>query len=219
LIFDYLVIAGGKAPNSAYIRKLLKISKNIITVDRGARAALKLKIKPLLHVGDGDSFSASEVKKLKPKSIISLDKMKEFSDLEFALRQLDESKTKLVIGAHLDFENRPDHGFLNLLLLVTSKNIIFADENNWITALTPMSRFSFSPPKGTPFSIAPLKMSKIWITGSGYDVKGEPFMYYTQGLSNFSKQKQISVKSQRSALIFVSSDITKTKIDGSVLAR
>jgi thiamine pyrophosphokinase len=219
LTFDYLIIAGGKLPDSRCIRKLIKLCRQIVTVDAGAKGLFKLRVKPLLHVGDGDSLTKTELQKLKPKSTLVLSPRKNLSDLEFALQQLSPIKTKLVIGAHQDSEGRPDHGFLNLLLLMHSKNIFFADEKNWITNLSANSPLSFTSAKNTIFSIGLLRNSKLWIEGSAYDIKGVCFKSQTQGLSNISRKHRVRIKSESPGLLFVSSDITKTKIDGPVLRR
>jgi len=219
LRFDYLVIAGGRPPSPSYLKKLVKIAKDVVTVDGGGKALLALKIRPLLHVGDDDSLEPSEFKRLKPRAVLKLNTKKNYSDLEFALRQLDPSKSKLVIGGHIDSDDRPDHGFFNLLLLTKMTSVIFADEKNWITNLSPMAPLTFSVPKATLFSIALLKKSKLWIDGSAFDVNGKFLRYQTEGLSNISRSHQVCVETSGTGLVFVSSDITKTKIDGTLLAR
>jgi thiamine pyrophosphokinase len=214
LTFDYLIFAGGRLPALSFTKKLIGISQNIVTVDRGAELALRLRVRPLLHVGDGDSFSFSKLKKLKAQAVMELSPDKCISDLEFTLNQLDPLKTKVVIGAHNDFEARPDHGFLNLLLLSEFKNLYFADEKVWATGLVPEREFSFSARKNSIFSIAGLgHPMTAAISGSAYDSKAKVFENTTQGLSNLTRSKWTRVKVTSPALLFVSSNLLQTIID------
>jgi thiamine pyrophosphokinase len=175
--------------------------------------ALSLRAKPLLHVGDGDSFSAAQLKKLRPSSIIKLNKKKNYSDLEFCLRNLDSFKSKLIIGAHVDDQFQPDHGFLNLMLLSQIQNAVMADEKNWIVSLIPNRELSFYPSKPSRFSLAVFGGGKVSISGAVFNLKGKSLENMTQGLSNVTKNTRVRIKTQNVALIFVSSDITKTRID------
>ncbi len=214
MTFDYLIFAGGQLPSLNFTKRLIKICRNIITVDRGAELALKLKVRPLLHVGDGDSFSVSRLKKLRASAVLELSPKKCISDLEFALNQLGQAKTKVVIGAHNDLEARPDHGFLNLLLLSRFKNLYFADEKIWATGLVPKREFSFSAKKNSIFSIAGLgNPFKASISGSAYDSKSKAFENTTQGLSNLTRSEWTRVKATSPALLFVSSNLLQTNID------
>jgi thiamine pyrophosphokinase len=216
LSFEYLIIAGGEIPPLSYIRKLIKISKKIVTVDRGAHCALKLKIKPLLHIGDHDSFSESLIRKLKSQSVIHLDKNKSVSDLEFALESLNIAtceKPILVIGAHKSHEKRSDHAYINMVLLQRSNNIYFSDEKNWITTIPSAMTFRFKTKKNAIFSLVTIGQRENAVNIQGAKFNGKLNLKKpSQGLSNVTK-RSIRILTQHKTLLFVSSDLTQDKID------
>jgi thiamine pyrophosphokinase len=183
-----------------------------VTVDGGADIALKLRIRPLLHVGDGDSFAAPLLDRLKPQATIILNKKKSISDLEFALRELPEESSKLVAGAHSDNDDRPDHALINLVLLSKMQRTIFVDEKNWAAAIFPQRELRFSTPQKTLFSVVDLKgPSEISIRGAEWSGNKKLFKYVSQGLSNRTQAHTVKVRASRGGLLIVHSDLLRCR--------
>jgi thiamine pyrophosphokinase len=212
LVFDYLIIAGGLRPPQNFLKKLLPLSYNLITVDSGVHAIKNFRIRPTLHVGDNDSAHESVIKKVRPKVRITLPQKKSVSDLEYTLQELPKNSMKLIVGAHRDHEGRPDHAFVNLLLASGCPQVFFVDETMWITSLKPKKLFEFSVIKSTLFSVVGFEKNRLTIKGSQYDIKNRPLKTPSMGLSNITKQKWVTVCARRPALLFVKASIFNSKL-------
>ncbi len=209
--FDYLVIAGGKVPDQKFCRQVMRRSTHLVTVDRGIVVAKNLKLKPILHVGDGDSVDSNMVSKVNPTSVIKLPPKKAISDLEYAINLLPKTSKKIVLGAHRDHEGRTDHLYVNLLIAQKYPNLVLADENNWITSIS-RSKLSFSVSKKTLFTVTSFNRSKISVKGSEYNLKNKVFYHPSLGLSNRTLDEWVQIQSRGLALIFVSSNILNARV-------
>jgi thiamine pyrophosphokinase len=207
--FDYLIIAGGLCPPDKSIREFERMAVHTVTVDRGIYAAKKLKIYPLLHVGDDDSASPSAVKAAHAQAAIKLPKRKSVSDLEYALQSLPKNSRKLVIGAHRDHEGRTDHLFVNLMLVPNYPGMVYADEYGWITS-PEGTGVRFSAPENTVFTLVTFTKTAAHISGARYNLRGKILATPTMGLSNQTKGRWTHVRTRSPALLFVSSPLNKT---------
>lgn len=202
--FDYLVIGGGEVPRKEFLNRLASLCSNVVTVDRGADAALRMGAKPDLHVGDDDSFRGSP--RFHPLKRVRLNNRKSLSDLEYALRLLPKKAKVLVVGGHRDHEHRTDHVFVNLMIVARYPHVILADEKMWIQKIkTPKAVFQFK--KGTTFSVVSLSPAAMTIEGASFSLKKKTVKNPSVGLSNVSLGRTIVVKTRGPALIFVAENI------------
>lgn len=206
--FDYLIIAGGKLPSAFFLKKTLHLGSRFVAVDRGFDTFKKLKIKPDIFVGDGDSVSSKPV----AKKMILLPSRKSISDLEFAIKSLPTSASKLILAAHQDSEERSDHALVNLLLALKYKNIFFVDENSWMMGLQ-NQKIKFKIASSKTFTLtSPFKV-RVKIQGARYTLSNVVLQTPTHGLSNqtlVNKWTTLSVKGR--ALLFVNQSWSKSKI-------
>jgi thiamine pyrophosphokinase len=209
--FDYLVIGGGEIPRMGFLKKLASFCSNVVTVDRGAFAALRMGAAPVLHVGDDDSFFGAKKRLLRAKKTIKLDPKKSVSDLEYALQLLPKNSKIIVVAAHRDHEHRTDHVFINLLAAIKYTNITLVDEEMWIQKLkTP--KIILDLKAKTVFSIVPLSPLRITIDGARYPLKNKIFKNPSVGLSNESLGRPMTIKARGPALIFVVENILSSAL-------
>ncbi|MBI3557413.1 MAG: thiamine diphosphokinase [Deltaproteobacteria bacterium] len=180
-----------------------------IAVDGGLKHFRKLKLKPMLWVGDGDSISRGEVGKLKCKKI-RLPKAKDYSDFEYALHLAGKAfldgeweGNVVLVGAQ---GGRFDHELGNLLVVQTWMQdlaraagpdncpglVSYGPRGMWIAT---MSQLEFQQPRGQLFSVMCLEQSpKITITGAKYQLKRGVLDHASRGLSNEGVGKTVQIR-------------------------
>ncbi len=208
--FEYLIISGGKLPPFSFVKKLSNISTHVVAVDRGAVMLNKLKRTAELFVGDGDSLPPQIT--FRARKSIMLPTVKDLSDLEVALDLLPKSASKIIIGAHTEFENRSDHLFVNLMLALDNQNSYFADEHGWVTGLhNSQVRFHCRP--ASLFSVVSPSKFRMTVSGAKFATKNMVIKHPSHGLSNHTVPgKSCALRVKGKALLFVSRSILNCKI-------
>jgi thiamine pyrophosphokinase len=182
------IVAGG----DIHRRQLLAIKKAdvVIGVDRGAYWLVERGVPPDIAIGDFDSVTNVEKKRIHDESVVYIEHVpqKDMTDLELAI---EEAIHMRATGVHIygALGRRFDHTLAatQLLMRLESHNIygIIVDNFNKIHIV----RHQLTLPKTQKFryvSIIPLhKNAKVSLTGFTYDVSHQTFMSSsTLGISN-----------------------------------
>ncbi len=113
-----LIFANGHLPNLAAARPIVRADDLILAADGGTRHALALGLMPSVVIGDLDSISQEERRKLEENGVqlIEHPRNKNETDLELALQYaVDQGHREIVIVAALG--ERLDQTLANLALL------------------------------------------------------------------------------------------------------
>lgn len=192
----------------------------VIAVDGGLNHLQKMKIKPSLWVGDGDSTKAQAIKSLKC-SRLKLPVSKDYSDLEYALHAAgkaflngDWDGTLILIGAQ---GGRFDHEIGNWLVAqrwledlsqaVGVENcpglVSYGVHGMWLAT---MNEVMFHQPKKKLFTVfSPGRTTRVSITGAKYKLKNKILAHASTGVSNegLGKAVQVKISSETTAPVFV----------------
>jgi thiamine pyrophosphokinase len=117
-----LIFANGQLPDVARARTLVKPDDYVVCADGGTRHALALGLTPDLIVGDLDSLSDDDRRRVEKANvkIIRYPHDKDETDLELAIgRALQQNPSSLLIVAGLGF--RLDHTLGNISLLADAR--------------------------------------------------------------------------------------------------
>ena len=180
-----------------------------IAVDGGIKHFRKLKLKPMLWVGDGDSASRAEVGRLKCKKI-RLPKAKDYSDFEYALHLAGKGfldgeweGNVVLVGAQ---GGRLDHELGNMLVVQSWMQdlaraagpdnipglVSYGPRGMWIAT---MSELEFHQPRGQIFSVMAFEQSpKITISGAKYKLTRSVLDHASRGLSNEGIGKAVQIR-------------------------
>ena len=104
------------------IEKYTKDAALVICADSGVRHAFRMNIIPDIIVGDMDSASVEDIKKIEALGIekYTFSAEKDFTDTELALRlALKKGARQVVLFGGLG--SRPDHSLANIFLMVLFK--------------------------------------------------------------------------------------------------
>jgi thiamine pyrophosphokinase len=142
-VLKVIVVGNGRCPDAASLpRDALAGAELVVAADGGALCALRLKLRPDVAVGDGDSLQAGTIEELARSNIpfVRVPADKDQSDLELAVREaIERGATELVILAALDGD-RVEHSVANLLLLalpeLVSLDARLVDERSTVRLLT-----------------------------------------------------------------------------------
>lgn len=147
-------------------KNLIPNDSFIVGVDGGALICVKHQLIMDLAIGDFDSVSKQELTDIQTmsKKIIVLEKEKDDSDFEAALRYFESSDRILVFGF---WGKRLDHSYVNLQLLKQNSKIEFVDSHNYVFTLKKGS-FKISKGNYTYLSVFALEDSVISLQGVKY---------------------------------------------------
>lgn len=133
---EYVIVAGGRAPSSAWLREAAA-NRVLCAVDRGADVCRSAALVPELFIGDGDSASSDTLSWLERSDVICkrypVDKDK--TDTQLALETIAENRNPFVILAG-GFGGRFDHAF-SLLYSFVGANLhgCLADNHEFLFVL------------------------------------------------------------------------------------
>ena len=192
-----IIIANGnfkEKPNSINTKKSLVIAAN-----GGANAAIKAGIKIDIAIGDFDSISQTNIKKLQQQGVklIKHPTDKDKTDLELTIRYAIDNNAEdiLIYGA---LGKRADMTIANITaasVFGINKKIKIIDQNQEITFIFPNKKMSYTGNNKDIISLIPLsyEVCGITITGLEYQLKNETLYFgSTKGVSNrFKKNKAV----------------------------
>lgn len=196
-----LVVAAGSPPSSQLVRWLALRAHSLTAVDGGLETLSKYT--PDLFVGDGDSVTEIP----NHTDVLQVSPDKNLSDLELALSCLDEKYDRIILGAHRDDQGRVDHGFSNLLLGLTGRNI-FSDDSTTIFGVPFSLNLKVTMKPATTFSIiSPNPQNRVSSHGGRYSFDNLNLRSSTHGIGNLSLRSDITFESQKSCLVFVQDSV------------
>lgn len=197
-----IIFLNGDLANLKTVIQHLKTSDYIIGVDGGAKHALQHEINLDVVIGDFDSLSKQDQKKLAKKQIsfITYKKEKDETDSELALRYAIKKgyKTILLFGV---LGTRIDHMLTNIFsldyLLNADADVRIIEGNQEIQLIR--NKIKLTGKKGDLVSLLPFKgdAQKVTTKNLTYPLKNEDLLFgYSRGISNeFIKETaEISIK-------------------------
>jgi thiamine pyrophosphokinase len=204
-----VIFAGGTIDDYRLQKKYVVGADFIICADSGVRHAFEMGVIPDLVVGDMDSVSTEDLKKIKELGLEqeTFAAEKDFTDTELALETaLQRGATEAVILGGIG--DRPDHTLANILLMVNFKKrgleVRLAGEN-WEMFLIE-GQVQISGKKGDLLSLIPLsgEVSGIETRGLYYPLKNETIpMGTSRGISNVFLGDEVMVRTKKGLLLAV----------------
>ncbi len=184
------IFAGGNIGDYKKVSKYLNGCRLVICADSGVHHAFNMGITPDILVGDMDSISSEDLKKVKQLGIeiLKFPTKKDCTDTELALETAlkQGAKEVIILGGYGD---RPDHSLGNIFLMVRFKKLgielKYVDEY-WEVALID-SQAEINGKKGNILSLIPITPEVKGITTEGlyYPLKdAKLIMGPTLGISN-----------------------------------
>ena len=204
-----VIFVNGAFNEPQRVRDLLRPDDLIIAVDGGTRYAWEVGAEPQLIVGDLDSLTAGEQKRLRSAGveISSFPARKDQTDLELALhRAVAEGASAVVIVAALG--GRLDQMMANLLLLTlpglhdVDVRVVEGSQEAFLIR----AEACIEGQPGDTVSLIPLRGDATGITTEGLEwaLEDEPLRFgETRGISNVLKAEQASVRVRRGLLFCV----------------
>ena len=183
------------------VKKKLGKYDLFVAIDGGLLHCFKLKIMPVLYVGDRDSISVQMEERIKNTKKLLLNRNKDLSDLDVALNFLIQSNVSsmTIFGAT---GGRTDHHLANFISLSRYKGKIFIEtEKEWIGMIDHYLKIPAQI--GQIFSLIP-------INGPVYGVT-------TKGLKWNLSQKTLNKDFISLSNIVITSPITVTIKSGDLL--
>ncbi|MCG0275571.1 MAG: thiamine diphosphokinase [Thermosediminibacteraceae bacterium] len=204
-----VILSGGYIRDYEAVKKHIKQGDLIICADSGVHHAFKMGVIPHLVVGDMDSISEEDKKKVRDSMVrqLTFPREKDFTDTELALDiALKEGVKEAVLLAGLG--DRPDHSLSNVFLMVSYKKkgmtLIMAGEN-WEMFLVD-GRRKIRGKKGHILSLIPItpKVSGIKTSGLYYPLNDDTlFMGTSRGISNVFLEDEAVVEIKEGMLLAV----------------
>lgn len=210
-----VIFAGGDIKNYDAVKRHLAGADIIICADGGVYHAFRMGVKPGAVVGDMDSITGDDLRRIEAMKIerIKFPPEKDFTDTELALEiALQKGASEAVILAGVG--DRPDHSLANMLLLVNFKKrgleVKLAGEN-WEMFLIQGEK-EISGQKGDLLSLIPLgaEAEEIETGGLYYPLRRETLpMGSSRGISNVFLGEKATVKVRRGLLLGVKLDMNQ----------
>jgi thiamine pyrophosphokinase len=209
-----VVFAGGDLGDFIQIEKYTKDAALVICADSGVRHAFRMNIIPDIIVGDMDSASVEDIKKIEALGIekYTFSAEKDFTDTELALRlALKKGARQVVLFGGLG--SRPDHSLANIFLMVLFKKQgmdVKLVGGNWEMFLIDNKK-QFGGKKGDILSLIPItpEVTGIRTEGLYYPLIDETIsMGPARGISNVFMGDSATVTIQSGLLLAI-------KLDGS----
>lgn len=204
-----VVFTGGEIKNYEKVRKYTVNTDLIICADSGVRHAFSMNVKPDILVGDLDSISCEDRKKIEESGtkIVRFPKEKDYTDTELAICEALKMGTSEVVllGA---LGGRPDHSLANIFLMVSFKEkgleLKLADENWEMFVID--KKVEIPGEKGDILSLIPLtpKVQDVKTVGLYYPLKGETLvMGPARGISNVFVENVATVSIKDGLLLVI----------------
>jgi thiamine pyrophosphokinase len=167
----FLIVTGGEAPESAFLRERAGMARKVIAADRGAQYCLNAGVTPDLVVGDMDSLPANAYRRIRDLGVALKvhPAMKDETDTSLALEEaisLGADEVELIAATG----DRFDHSLANVHLLYSAllrkvdacivsprQRIFLVDEAAAIRGM-----------KGATVSLLPLTMEAGGVTLTGF---------------------------------------------------
>lgn len=181
-----------------------------IAVDGGLEHFAKLRLKPEIWVGDGDSLKKPALLKKMKGQRIKLSRAKAYTDLEYALHVAGKAfleghwdGTVVVLGAQ---GGRLDHELGNMLAVQRFLEdlseavgqqgcpavVSYGAHGMWLATL---NEADFRQARGKLFSVLTLDPTlKLTIAGAKYNVRNKRFDHGSTGLSNEGIGRVVKIK-------------------------
>lgn len=114
-----LILAGGREPETDFIKACYRSDDLVIAADKGAGPALKAKLPIHVLLGDFDSIASEDLRRASSQCLerLSFSRNKDFSDLEGALNVCQRLKIfqALILGG---LGKRWDHSLFNIIAIL-----------------------------------------------------------------------------------------------------
>jgi len=144
-----LLIAGGRKPGKAWLKKVAATAVTVWAVDCGADICRQADIIPEMAVGDLDSISIESLTWLKEKKVLieQYPVKKDLTDLQLAILQLDKYYKNFALVISGCWGGRSDHLFSNIFTSVWCvqrgiKTVVLADNSEILTVRNGHSKIS-----------------------------------------------------------------------------
>lgn len=206
-IVKCVIISGGQMENDDYHRKIITSADLVICADGGGKHAARLGIIPDLIVGDLDTLSTEEIKRLELSGVefIKYPKAKDYSDTHLALlKALELGYKRIEMVACLG--GRFDHALANVMLLALplarTVDLSILDPIQEIFLVKPGMKLVGS--KGETISLLPLSEEVVGIATSGllYQVPAGKFvMGVSNGISNVFSTEEVKIFLEKGLLL------------------
>ena len=204
-----IIFYNGDLSNLKTVIQYLLPSDYIIGVDGGAKYALEYKIKLDVVIGDFDSLSKQDQKKIAEKQISfkTYKKEKDETDSELALRYAIKKgyKTILLFGI---LGARIDHVLTNIFsldyLLNADANVRIIEGNQEIQLIR--NKIKLTGKKGDLVSLLPFKgdAQKVTTNNLKYPLKNENLLFgYSRGISNEFIKETAEISIEQGLLLVI----------------
>ena len=183
-----LLVLNGKAPTEGLLRWRFEESDTIVAVDGGWDVLRNSDLLPDALIGDLDSCEAlDQIREDFPELEISHIMDPDTTDFEKAIKWVETHThtTELIILG--GFGKRSDHFLSNLLVSLRidpTWSVVFDDDSEWISRVSPSSSLLLGGRKETTLSILPL------VPCDGVSSKGLKWELTNESLSPDSKFSQ-----------------------------
>ena len=155
-----LLVLNGKAPTEGLLRWRFEESDTVVAVDGGWEVLRNSDLLPDALIGDLDSCEAlDQIREDFPELEISHVMDSDTTDFEKAIKWVEThtQTTELIILGGVG--KRSDHFLSNLLISLRMNpawSVVFDDDSEWISRVSPSSSLLLGGRKGTTLSILPL---------------------------------------------------------------
>jgi len=190
----------------SFLKTLIDNTDIIVGIDQGALKLIENHITPHYYIGDWDSIPMHKQSVIKEaiqlKNIITLQTIKDDSDLEHAINYFAETKQNMVIINNL--QGRVDHTLSAINLLAKDPNLIIRCADTDIHLSTGLFRLTL--PLKTTISLIPFTetVENITTTGLFYPLRNETLhKSNNKGLSNFNLDKNIVISFSGGELLVI----------------
>ena len=192
-----------------FLKTIYELNDILVGVDQGTKHLLESDLIPHFIIGDFDSFTLPTNFALKSK-IITLEKEKDYSDLEYALNNLPfllDSELKfsdyevIIIN---NMQGRIDHILSTLFLMKKRKNISIQSATQKIFFID--KKIQISLPINTTISLIPMshEVKNITTKGLYYPLCNESlFLHQSRGISNLSLESLVQIEFHDGELLCV----------------
>lgn len=196
------IIANGHIDDYEQMREIIKGYDQLIAVDGGLRHCVQLGIAPVLLIGDMDSINPKDKESFPKLKEVTLEKDKDETDLEVAVRFLMKKKPKC-ITVFGGLGNRTDHTVTNLIFLTRYPGKVFLEtEMEIVGAIDKTLQLRTRP--GQILSLIPLNGPVGGITTEGlkWEMKEGRLDKSFVGISNEATGKDVLIKVKQGDLLY-----------------
>ncbi len=190
------IVANGQIDSSDILRPLILSHSRIIAVDGGLIHCHTMGIKPDLIVGDFDSCPPDLLKQYESVKKIALQKEKDETDLEVAIREAGEQTTLYAAWGH-----RIDHSLTNALLLTRHPGMKMETEREIVFAID--KKVQLNCFVGQTISLIPLNGPVVGIDTHGlkWELKSGKLDLNFIGISNVALKEKVEISLKQGCLL------------------